>query len=114
MARERVENPWVVIGTCLLAVVGVMAIRVILGLDFRFWGAAYLAMGLTASIRRTSEGSDCTTWSALRGIGCLVFGLQATHWLGYPENSLRSVALVPEGFLEAMRAFRAGIQNGHQ
>jgi hypothetical protein len=113
MARERVENPWVVVGACLLAVAGVMSIRVILGLDFRFWSGVYLAMGLTAAIRRTSEGSDCTAGSALRGIVCLFLGLHATEWLGYPGNSYHSIALVPEEFLEAMHAIRSGIQNGH-
>ena len=113
MARERVENRWLVIGTCLLASIGVMAMRVVLGLDFRYWSGAYLAMGLTAAIRRTSEGSDCTIWSTFRGIGCLIVGLYATQWLGWPGTYYHSVALVPEEVLEAMVAIRDGFQLGH-
>jgi hypothetical protein len=112
MARERVENGWVVIGACLLAVLGVMAIRVILRLDFRLWPVFYLAMGLTAAIRRTSEGSDCTIFSALRGIVCLILGLHAAEWLGYPGASYRSIVLVPEGCLKALEALMTGIENG--
>jgi hypothetical protein len=113
MARERVENHWLVIGTCLLAILGVMMMRISLGLDFRFWAGAYMAMALTAAVRRTSEGSDYTVWSALRGFACLFLGLYATQWLGCPEPSYRSVALFPEEFLEAIVAIRDGVQNGH-
>jgi hypothetical protein len=113
MTRDRLENPCVVVGSCLLAVLGVMAMRYYLGLDFRFWSGIYLAVGLTASIRRTSEGSSCTILSAFRGIGCLVLGLYATQWLGCPSTSYQSVALVPEDVVEAVVAIRDGVQYGH-
>ncbi len=113
MARERVENGWVVICTCLLAVLGVMAMRYYLGLDFRLWPVFYLAMGLTAAIRRTSEGSDCTIGSTFRGIACLALGLYATQWLGCPSTSYQSVALVPEDVAwEAGSVAMTGIEHG--
>ena len=106
MRSDRAEQPLVVVLTCLLAILGVMALRIVLRLDYQLWSVAYLAMALTAAIRRTSAGTDYSTLSALRGVACLVFGLYLTQTLGYPGSSYRSADLVPEELVANINRFR--------
>ena len=106
MASERAENQWIVATTCLLAILGVILLRTTLGLNYQVWFMAYLAMGLTASIRRTSAGNTFSVWSALRGIGCLVIGLYLTRRLGYHGISYCSAALVPNELIDAFDRVR--------
>jgi hypothetical protein len=96
MTGQDDENPLVVSITALMAISGVAAMRIVLGYDYRHWAVAYLAMGLTASIRRTSAGSGFSAWSALRGVACLVAGLYASQLMGYPMDSLGSPLRLPD------------------
>ena len=96
MVGRDVENPLVVMTTALMAISGVVAMRTLLGMDHLHWAVAYLAMGLTASIRRTSGGNDCSAWSALRGVACLLAGLYACQLMGYPVDSYRPSTWMPE------------------
>jgi hypothetical protein len=102
MASDRAENRLVVVLSCLLAIVGVMLMRISLNMDLRVWAVAYLSMGLTASIRRTSHGTSFTTLSAIRGFMCLVIGLFVTDKLGYHSVSLASARMLPEELLTAL------------
>ena len=106
MRSDRAEDPLVVTLTCLATVLGVMVLRIVLRLDYQLWSMAYLAMGLTAAIRRTSSGNDCSTLSALRGVACLAIGLYATQKLGYPGGSYHSADLVPEELVANINRFR--------
>jgi hypothetical protein len=106
MRSDRAEDPLVVTLTCLLTILGVMALRIGLRLDYQLWSVAYLGMALTASIRRTSRGNDCSTLSALRGVACLVVGLYMTHSLGYPMSSFHQPDLVPEELVANINRFR--------
>ena len=106
MRSDREEDPLVVTLTCLLTILGVMALRIGLRLDYQLWSVAYLGMALTASIRRTSRGNDCSTLSALRGVACLVVGLYVTQSLGYPGSSFHQPDLVPEELVANINRFR--------
>ena len=106
MASGRSENLLVVTITCLLAVGGVVLLRVGLGLGYQHWASAYLAMGLTASIRRTSAGTDSTVGSALRGFGCLLLGLYASELLGYPAAWRVPPELIPGEVAAALAGIR--------
>ncbi len=102
MNREHAENLLVVTLSALMAIAGVAALRVLLGLDYHSWGLAYLAMGMTASIRRTSKGINWTTWSMLRGLICLMGGLYACQLMGYPMGPVRPERWVPEDVVMAI------------
>lgn len=101
MVHDQNEDPWIVTVTCLLAVLGVVFLRAGLSLDYRWWFAAYVAMGMTASIRRTSAGNGFSVWSGIRGIACLIIGLYAIQRLGYFGISYHTAALVPGDLIEA-------------
>jgi hypothetical protein len=67
MNREHAENWLVVTLSVLMAIAGVAALRVLLGLNHHYWGLAYVATGMTASIRWTSKGVGWTSWSCCEG-----------------------------------------------
>jgi hypothetical protein len=96
MNREYAENWLVVILSMLMAIAGVAALRVLLGLNHHSWGVAYVATGMTASIRWTSKGVGWTSWSVLRGVICLMGGLYACQLMGYTMGPVRPVRWVPE------------------
>jgi hypothetical protein len=106
MGRRDSENLLVVTLTVALAISGVAALRALVGLDYHHWCAAYLAMGLTASIRRTSDGIDCTMWSALRGVASLLAGLCACQSMGYTVGSFWPSAWLPEEVVMAIARLR--------
>lgn len=106
MRREHEESPLVAVAAVLMAVGGVVAMRCLLGMGYHRWAVVYMAMGLTASIRRTSAGNDVSTWSALRGLACLMVGLWACRWLGYPIGSLMPQPWAPDELTEAIAQFR--------
>lgn len=96
MRRRDAENPLVVMLTASMAIVGVVALRGLMTMDFRHWALAYVAMAMTAAVRRTQAGIDCSSWSLLRGLACLMVGLYTCRWLGYPMNLSLPTDWVPE------------------
>ena len=106
MGRRDAEDLLVVTLTVLLAIFGVAALRTLVGLDYHHWFVAYLAMGLTASIRRTSDGVGCTMGSVLRGVACLLAGLNACQSMGYTVGSFRPSLWLPEEVVMAIARLR--------
>jgi hypothetical protein len=106
--KQNDENLMVAVLTCMMAVIGVMTMRVVLKLDFQSWALVYLAAAATAAIRWTPSGSNISIGSALRSMGCLVMGLYAIRFAGYPvAASFQTASLVPHEILEAFSYFHA-------
>jgi hypothetical protein len=106
MKKQHEENLLVATLSCLLAIIGVMMMRMVLKLDFQTWSAVYLAAAATAAIRWTSAGASLSIGSGFRAVFCLVIGLSAIKLAGYPgAASFQTASLVPHEIMEALGRF---------
>ncbi len=104
--RQDQENLLVVTLSCLLAIIGVMMMRMTLKLDYQTWSLVYLAAASTAAIRWTSEGATLSIGSVFRAILCFITGLGAIKLSGYPGVSpYQTASLVPPEVMEALARF---------
>jgi hypothetical protein len=104
--KNKEENLLVAIMTCVLAIAGVMMMRIFLKIDFQAWSLFYIAAACTAAIRWTPSGTSISVGSALRALGCLVVGLYAIKFAGYPGAlSFQTASLVPHEIMDALAHF---------
>lgn len=112
MSNQREENLVVAIISSLLAIIGVVLMRVYLKLDYQTWSLVYLAAASTAAIRWTSQGIRVSIGSALRSFGCLVIGLYLIKLAGYPGfSSLQTATLLPREVMDALSRFHIYFDN---
>jgi hypothetical protein len=78
------ESPLVIFVSCVLAIIAVVTLRVVLKLNFQSWALVYIAAASTAAIRWTMVGANMSVFSILRAFGCLMIGLTAIQFAGYP------------------------------
>lgn len=104
--KDYQENLLVAALSCVLAVGGILLIRMGLKLDFQSWALVYIAASSTAAIRWTSAGSSISVVSGLRALFCLVIGISLTKLAGYPGTmSLQTASMVPHEVMEALGRF---------
>jgi hypothetical protein len=112
MGKDREENFLVVTLTCLLAIVGVVFMKVGLKLDYQTWSFVYLAAASTAAIRWTSAGATVSILSTFRAVVCLGIGLGVMKLAGYPGiTSFQTASLVPREIMEALGHFHVFYDN---
>jgi hypothetical protein len=106
MSNKREENLLVATLSCVLAIMGVMLMKIVLKLDYQTWSIVYMAAAATAAVRWTSRGASVSVGSALRAGACLVIGLFAIRLAGYPGvSSFQTASLVPREVMEALSHF---------
>jgi hypothetical protein len=112
MRKQGEESLLVATLSCMLAVIGVMVMRMVLKLDFQSWAAVYIAAASTAAIRWTSAGTSLSIGSGFRAIACLVIGMFAIKLAGYPgASSFQTASLVPREVMEALGYFHVLYDN---
>jgi hypothetical protein len=104
--KQDDENLLVILVSCVMAIIGVMTMRVVLKLDFQSWALIYIAAASTAAVRWTMHGANLSVWSILRAAGCLMIGLTAIQIAGYPgAASFHTASLVPREIADALGYF---------
>jgi hypothetical protein len=104
--KKSEENLLVTILSCGLAIIGVVMMRVVLKLDYQSWSLFYLAAACTAAIRWTSVGATLSVGSAFRAGACLMIGLFAIKFAGYPgASSFQTASLIPHEIMDALSHF---------
>lgn len=104
--RENQEDLLVVSLSCLLAILGVMLMRMYLKLDFQAWSAVYILAAGTAAVRWTSAGSNVSIGSGFRALFCLLIGLIVNRLSGYPSVvSFQTASLLPNEVVDALAHF---------
>ncbi len=112
MIKTDDENAVVATLSCILAIIGIISMRVILKLDYQVWSIVYLATAATAAIRWTNSGAGITISSAFRAAACLAIGLGGIKLAGYSSaSSFQTASLVPHEFLEALGRFHIYFDN---
>jgi len=106
MKKRSEENLLVAIMSCMMAIIGVMTMRVVLKLDFQSWALVYVAAASTAAIRWTLAGATLSVGSLIRAAGCLMIGLYAIKLAGYPgAASFQTATLLPNEIKDALAHF---------
>ena len=104
--RMFAENPGIVIISCLLAILGVMGMRMVLKLDIQTFALAYVAAAATAAVRWTPMGAGVSIFSLIRAVCCLAIGLVIISLAGYPGvTSFHTASLLPQEIVEALGVF---------
>jgi hypothetical protein len=106
------ENLLVAIISCVMAIVAIIMMRTVLKLDLQSWAFLYIAAASTASIRWTMAGASLSVGSALRALACLMIGLFAIKFAGYPvPATFQTASLVPNEVMDALSHFHIYYDN---